>query len=89
MRVLESHLSCWIIWTFLAKEVTSSCDVVKSAIGDLKVIKENPRDSRCLESTILQKSENERYCIAKEPDPNKKQTLECKGAYLYLFKIVF
>ena len=51
MRAL--YLAYCNIFTLLAKEVTSSCDLVHSPqIGDLSVIKENPRDSRCLDNIL-------------------------------------
>ena len=83
----------WIIGMLLIFEVENSCVLVSSSKhGDLKVVKGNPKDSRCHESIILQKGVNKRYCIAKNPDSIKKVNLKCKeisqlkGSFIILIK---
>ena len=71
------HLIFWIVSLHFAMQVENSCDIVNSPKhGKLKIVKENPMNPRCLESVILQKSENERYCIARKPDPKKREILK-------------
>ena len=36
-------------------------------------------DAQCLGGIILQKSADESYCIAKNPDPEKLEILTCYG----------
>ena len=36
-------------------------------------------DAKCLGGIILQKSADESYCIAKNPDPEKLEILTCYG----------
>ena len=75
--ILPHQLIFWIVSMHLAILVENSCDMVNSSKhGNLKIIKENPMDSRCHESIVLQKGPNERYCIAKDPDPKKTETLK-------------
>ena len=92
--MLDTHLTCWIIGMLLIFEVENSCVLVSSSKhGDLKVVKGNPKDSRCHESIILQKGVNKRYCIAKNPDSIKKVNLKCKeisqlkGSFIILIKV--
>ena len=77
--ILPQLIFWWIVSMLLAERVENSCDMVNSPKhGNLKVVKENPMNSRCFDNIILEKSANEKYCLAKDPDPNKKVTLDCK-----------
>ena len=59
-------------------EVKASCDLVNSKqYGHLKVVKGKSGDSQCLDSVLLERTNGERYCLAKNPNPAKKETLEC------------
>ena len=75
-------LICWFISVHFLNNVENSCLFVNSTkYGEMKVVKKETTDSRCLGGIILQKSSNESYCIAKDPDPGKVETLTCSGEY--------
>ena len=79
------ELICWFISVNFLTFVENSCLFVNSTkYGEMKVVKKETSDSRCLGGIILQKSANESYCIAKDPDPQKVETLTCSGEYCFL-----
>ena len=73
------YITCWMIGVLFITEVENSCGWVKSTKhGNLMVVKEEIKDSKCL-GGILLRSANESYCIAKDPDTEKQESLTCMG----------
>ena len=77
--IIHNHdIVCWILGLLLISEVKTSCVLVNSTkSGGFNVVKGKAMDSRCLDGVILVNSKGERYCLAKTPNPAKKETLEC------------
>ena len=73
--------TCLIISFLFITNVKNSCILVNSTKhGELKIVKEEKNmDAQCLGGIILQKSADESYCIAKNPDPEKLEILTCYG----------